>query len=202
MADIEDEVTDLLTAPLGELIAAVGKGVAEAQEALDNQALEQFKRLYQEDGDILQELRKVGYQPTWYRIPEADAEIKVVLTASETRRTTSSGATPSRRNISLSAMPVDATVANQFNFNFAAASSVKFKVVPIPPPALLDSQSVVPDLVGKSREDAETTLRATNINWTLEPEDTAAEALVSSQSHEAGVLISSDDQFRLKFFTS
>ena len=48
-------VSDTLAAPLGDLIAAVGRGLAEAQESLDLGTAETIKRLY-DGGDQNMEL--------------------------------------------------------------------------------------------------------------------------------------------------
>src|SRR5689334_14430654 len=68
-----------LAAPLGDLIAAVGRGLAEAQQSLDLGTIEAIRALYAGSGGDLEILRRFGYQPTWYRIPELQAEITLSL---------------------------------------------------------------------------------------------------------------------------
>ena len=201
MSDTVEKATELLSAPLGELIAAVGKGVADAQEALDSQALNTFKSMYLDDASLYEELKKIGYQPTWYRIPEADAELKMVLTATETGQSVSRlrGAS----NVGLNAMPIDATVANQFNFSYAAASSIKFKVVPVPPPSSLESQRVIPELLGKTPQETTEVLDDLGLIWqSTDDKEVEDDAKVVSQYPSAGTLIAVGESLTLKFLVS
>ena len=46
---IDDELLDVLSAPLGDLIASVGRGVADAQRALDAASLEALREIYGSD---------------------------------------------------------------------------------------------------------------------------------------------------------
>ena len=46
MPTIKELVSDVMAAPIGELIAAVGQGVAEAQQALDRGSLAQILDIY------------------------------------------------------------------------------------------------------------------------------------------------------------
>ena len=65
---------DDVPAALGELIGAVGRGVADAQQALDRSTIDQISRIYGDLDDEAQAyLRAIGYQPTWYKIPELKA---------------------------------------------------------------------------------------------------------------------------------
>ena len=91
-ADDLNEITRALSAPLGELIAAVGRGVAEAQWELDRHAVESFKTVHGSDDEASRALRELGWRPTWYRIPEVTAEIFVTLSASGEER--SAGTAP------------------------------------------------------------------------------------------------------------
>ncbi|GLS24365.1 PASTA domain-containing protein [Marinibactrum halimedae] len=202
MNDITKKTTEVLSAPLGELIAAVGKGVAEAQEALDTQALETFRKLYLDDSELYAELKKVGYQPTWYRIPEADAEIKLVLTATETQASVGTGELTGKNPVGLNAMPIDATVANQYNFSLAASSSLKFKVVPVPPPASLEDQRVVPEVLGKTVDAATELLTANNLSLIIKNADELAVEDVGAlkvvgQVPNSGALLSNGAQVQV-----
>lgn len=85
---------DALSAPLGELIAAVGRGVADAQQALDAAALAALQRIYSDADDAtLAALRQIDYRPTFYAIPEVESEMSVAVTiASQTESSTRPGA--------------------------------------------------------------------------------------------------------------
>ncbi len=142
-----EDLTETLTAPLGDLIAAVGRGVAEAQEAMDRTALETYRRIYGGRDEGSAALRALGYQPTWYRIPELDAEISVSLSV-EADRTSAGG------GVRFYAAPVDAAYSNKYEFQLEAASRLKFKVVPVPPSPEAERLRVVPYLEGTSYRDA------------------------------------------------
>jgi hypothetical protein len=154
-ADDLSEITRALSAPLGEFIAAVGRGVAEAQWALDMHTVESFKAIHGSDEEVYRTLRDLGYQPTWYRIPEVSAEIYVTLSASgeehsagvvpaagPTPHATAAEAVPGR--IQLYATPVDASFSNTYDYQLRACSQLKFRIVPVPAPGLADGMKLAP----------------------------------------------------------
>jgi hypothetical protein len=178
-ADDLTEITRALSAPLGELIAAVGRGVAEAQRALDMHTVETFKTVYGGDEGTYRALRQLGYQPTWYRIPEVSAEIYVTLSASGEERSAKPGvaapgqpplsegdATPGR--IALYATPVDASFSNTYDYHLRACSQLKFRIVPVPASGQADGMKLVPDLVGKSLQVAQEMLAQEGIGYEIE----------------------------------
>ena len=163
MAKADDlaEITRALSAPLGELIAAVGRGVAEAQRALDLHTVETFKAVYGSNEAVYQELHQLGYQPTWYRIPEVAAEIYVTLSASGEERTALAvGGTNTNEprlrpgRIQLYATPVDASYSNTYDYQLRACSQLKFRVVPVPGFGQAEGMKVVPALNGQSYQAA------------------------------------------------
>lgn len=179
-ADDLKEITHALSAPLGELIAAVGRGVAEAQWALDMHTVETFKAVYGGDDATFDALRQLGYQPTWFRIPEVAAEIYVTLSASGEERsgaTTTAAATeqdvaaqgdtaPGR--IQLYATPVDASFSNTYDYQLRACSQLKFRIVPVPASGQADGMKLVPrDLVGMALRDAQTLLTQQGIAYRI-----------------------------------
>ena len=142
MSEELSQLTEVLSAPIGDLISQVGRGVAEAQEALDQQALESLRRIY--NGDVsLAALRDIGYKPTWYQIPEASAELTVALSIRGGGQTGQG-----KRASTLFAAPVDATYANRFSYNLKAASKITFRIVPVPPSTGAEAMRVVPALIG------------------------------------------------------
>lgn len=176
-ADELAEITRSLSAPLGEFIAAVGRGVAEAQRALDLHTVETFKAVYG-NNVVYQELRQLGYQPTWYRIPEVAAEIYVTLSASgEERSALSSSTTTSEPQrpaggarpgqIHLYATPVDASYSNTYDYQLRACSQLKFRVVPVPGSGQAEGMKVVPKLTDQSYQAALTLLAELGISHEL-----------------------------------
>ena len=163
MATSNLELTDTLSAPLGEFIASVARGVAEAQQAMDLYTIETYKEIYGSDAQLLQELREMGYQPTWYKIPEVSAEITMSLSISATHldEGTQTTAQPIRRanKFEVVAAPVDANYVNRYNYNIQGASKVKFTIVPVPPSPLAEAAKIVPALAEKSLAEARSLLQ-------------------------------------------
>jgi len=152
MADhIASELLEELPAALGDLIAAIGRGVADAQGALDAAAIEQLSAIATADGRVAETLRAIGYQPTWYRIPELQAELAVSLTLAG--RSERSG----RAAMQLYATPIDASFSNKYFVNAEVTSRISFKVVPVPPSPLAAGLVVVPDLLEPALTWAEAT---------------------------------------------
>ena len=107
--DRPEQMIDALSAPLGDLIAEVGRSVAEAQMAMDAATIENVRTLATASGpnDPNLLLRQIGYQPTWYQIPEVTAEITIALTLSGAGSASQSPGTAAPRMRMLAA-PVDA----------------------------------------------------------------------------------------------
>lgn len=160
MADhIASELLDDVPAVLGDLIGAVGRGVADAQHALDAAAVERLTAIATADGAVAETLRAIGYRPTWYRIPELDAEVTVSLTLAG--RSEQSGRTGA---LQLYATPVDASFSNKYVVNAEVATRIRFKVLPVPPSPLAAELVVVPpDLVGLSWAAASAALTALGV---------------------------------------
>lgn len=196
-----DDLTDALSSPVGDLISAMGENLADAQKALDLATLESFKAIYQADGGAYEALRKIGYRPTWYQIPELQAEVNMALTVSGS--TDESGRRRPGRLV-LYAQPVDATFANKYGFEYQAASKVTFKIVPIPPSALAEGMRVVPSVIGLTLEEARNRLEADDIASALsaeEPAENASSVRIGGQSPGAGEFIRADETLTLTLET-
>ena len=93
MADYRNLIKSTLAAPMGDVIASVGAGVAEAQAALDEGSLATMLDIYSEGGDEKFALmRDIGYKPTFYALPETIGEIQIALKLGTSQ--TSSSSTP------------------------------------------------------------------------------------------------------------
>jgi hypothetical protein len=194
-----NQLTDSLSAPLGDLIAAVGRGVAEAQQALDTGTLAAVRTMYDTtEGDIA-DMRRLGYRPTWYQIPEVDAEITVSLSVSgQSSSSGVGGGGPAAGRVKLYAAPIDATFRNRYDFDLKAASTVKFRIVPVPPSPAASDVKAVPSLDGKTYLQARELLADLDIVHEHSGSgSTADEALVLSFSPAAGSLVSSDQAVTL-----
>jgi hypothetical protein len=154
MAPFDRGLLDALSVPLGELIAAVGHGIADAQRALDAASIATLKEIYGSSDGLQDELQQIGYRPNWYHIPQAEGEIQVALTVTGQEPSGSSPTVPGRSKIKLYATPIDAGYASRFNFSLQASSKVTFSIVPIPPSAAAEAMQVVPVLIGLTVSDA------------------------------------------------
>ena len=187
------QLTDSLSAPLGDLIAAVGRGVSEAQRSLDAGSIATLREMYDADEGTLVELRQLGYQPTWYQIPELEAEITMALSVSGQSSSSGVGAGPAAGRVKLYAAPVDATFRNRYDFDLRAASSVKFRIVPVPPSPAASEVKAMPSLDGKTYLEARELLASLGIEFTHSGSgSTADEAALVSYSPAAGALLSTD----------
>jgi hypothetical protein len=183
-------ISDVLAAPLGELIAAVGRSVAEAQQAMDGQAIEHFRQIYGggEGAEAFEALRSIGYQPTWYQIPEATAEITIAFTATGSSDTSS----PGSRRLGIYGAPVDAAYQSKFNYGVQASSSLKFRVVPVPPPAAAARMRIAPDLVNLTLASARSLLAELGIELEVTAAGATDASIVTAQLPAAGGVLPTD----------
>lgn len=174
------QFSELLSGPLGELIASIGRGVGEAQAALDEGSLRQTLALYkteseqeikdqdniasdEEKGNIREErrlmqlIRSIGYQPTFYVIPETEVEAKVSLNLNTSNKNNNRSANKYQpykiAKYSINATPLNANNINQYNLNANAAATLKFKIVPVPPPSGVSEKRIMPNLVDRKYDD-------------------------------------------------
>lgn len=180
---------DALSVPVGELIASVGRGVAEAQREMDLASIAALQQIYGDGEGLFLELQRIGYRPTWYHIPEVEGELQVALTVTgeETRNSTGSTSASTRSKIKLYAAPVDAGYASRFGFTLQATSRIKFRVVPVPPSTSAEALQVAPALVGLTLGEAKSRLVLLGIAGELPSAPDAAR--VSAQEPAAGTLL-------------
>jgi len=184
-----DELYDSLSAPLGDIISSVARGVADAQQALDLRTIETYKEIYGKGDELREELRQLGYQPTWYKIPEVNAEIVMSLSISENSETNLQQiATPDKSSkpnaLKLYAAPVDANYSNRYNYDIKGASKLTFKIVPVPPAPTAEEMKVVPFLIDKTLEDAEALLKMLNIPYETEEDPLLASPTDAVENQE------------------
>ncbi len=123
------------------MVTAIGR----AQRELDRFAI-QTQREINEDPELVEN----GLQPTFYQIPSAELELTTAIVFEEESNPAPSVAAGPTVGLKAAAIkrvhlqPVNATYANQFNFDVNASSRVKLTIVPVPPPA--GDGAVVPRL--------------------------------------------------------
>jgi len=135
MATDPAKAVEVFSAPIQGVIAGLGRGIAEAQIALDRGSVQA-----QEEIDADPTLASLGMQATWYQLPRVELELKLAMTISEQRGGTTAaptiGAIRLAQPLRLIAQPVSASYQNRFNYDVNAASTIKLAVVPVPPPAV------------------------------------------------------------------
>ena len=171
MTNIKNLVQDVVASPLGDVIAEVGRGVAEAQHALDEGSLGAVLDIYAESDDAkLKLLQEIGYRPTFYALPETTGEVRIALrmgqgaagaqSARPVKATTPAvRVAPARIGLNTASSkiygtPVDARYANQFGFSADISAKLTFKIVPVPAPDGADELRLVPDLNTRTPEQA------------------------------------------------
>ncbi|MEH6491978.1 hypothetical protein [Halopseudomonas sp.] len=224
MPTIKDLVHDVMAAPIGDIIASVGQGVAQAQEALDRASLAQVLAIYQDsDSDELKLLQEIGYQPTFYALPDTTGEIQVALSISGQNSGANNNAPatqPAARSKALSlaerflprlpaakvyAAPVNADLTNRYGFQASAAAKIQFRIVPVPAPGRASEIRVVPAMVGKLLEEAETlaarfALEVIAVDKNGEPLDSPpSNKKITGQIPEAGEISIVGAQVRVSF---
>lgn len=191
--DTPSDVFEVLSAPMGDLISSVGRSVAEAQQAIDHQSIENFKAIYEEGEEALSELAQLGYRPNWYHFPEVNAEITVALTVSGTSESQSSSTSGALQSSSyrIFGAPIDATYKGRFDYDLRASSRVKFKIIPIPPPGAAEEMQIAPSVVGKSVAEARVILEDLQITFAFEASTTTVTdaSEISEQLPSAGGIL-------------
>jgi hypothetical protein len=186
-----------MAAPLGDLIAGVGRGLAEAQQSLDQATIDTIKALYSGTDSRLELMRQLGWQPTWYRIPELSAELTISLSVSATE--SSSGQGPG--SVQLYASPMDASYTNRYDYDLQAASVIKFKIVPVPPTVELAERKIVPDVKTMRLSDARERLAGLGISFQIEKGVTPTDATqVQDTNPPEGALLAAGEKVTLLLY--
>lgn len=203
--DLRDLMGDGFAAPLGDVIAAVGRGVAEAQAALDRGSLEATLAVYDTEGDAgAQLLREIGYRPTFYVLPETSCEVQVSMRVGGSGGADGSANGSANGGARTYVTPLDAGFANRFSYAANASAKLTFKIVPVPPPAALDENRPAPNLIGLSGSEAAAKLEVLGLSAAFVGADGAAltntsatTAKVTEQSPAALGLVPLGESVRL-----
>lgn len=187
----KNHISDVIAAPLGDVVAEIGLGVAKAQYAIDANAIEHLKDIYSQDDITTEELRNLGYRPTWYVIPEAKAEVNLALSI------TQSQGNDGKRTTELSGTTVDAGYQNQYDYNVEASSKLTLTYVPVPAPSQLDDLHAIPQLTNFTVSAARIVLERLGIPFALSPQNASNSATISKTEPEAGALMDKDQTLKL-----
>lgn len=174
---------DALSAPLGDLIAAVGTSVASAQRDIDLATINNLQAIYESSEDLYRELQAIGYRPTWYHIPEAEAEISMALTV-----TGSYDESTGKSKLKTYSAPVDAGYSGRYNYDLKGASKLRFKVVPVPESPAAEAVQIMPNVVGLTYAQATSLLTLLRVSYTEVAGATSADE-VTAQTPDAGSVL-------------
>lgn len=149
---------ELTTVPLEDLIAGLGLGIAKAQLELDKNSTkvaQLMSGINDEDkiffnGQKLS-LIELGFTPTFYQFVESTIEVKIVVnmttskssssnTKSKPTKLPSSGWWFSKSEPAFNTTTVDAKYAKKYDYSAEGSSMIRTKLVPVPPPAILDKR--------------------------------------------------------------
>lgn len=217
MKNLRSLVQDVVASPLGDVIASVGEGVANAQQALDEGSLAAVLDIYTENDDAkIKLLQEIGYRPTFYALPETTGEVRLALRIGQGAAGVSSAtavrkkaipavrATLGRRGLNtnqkLYASPVDAGYANRYAFNADISAKLTFRIVPIPAPDGVDELRLVPNVVGRSLADALTALEQLGLSGVTDAgddSDTRQDWFVDAQNPAADSVARAGDEIVL-----
>ena len=173
---LKEAMSDGFASPLGDVIASIERGVADAQAALDQASLQATLSLYETDGDAgTNTLREIGYRPTCYGLPETSCEVQVSMRVSGSGASNGgANAAPGTPRLLQSrdyVTPVDAGFANRFGYEASASARLTFKIVPVPPPMALDDQRPVPELTGRTMADGQSVIERLGFTATFQTKE-------------------------------
>jgi hypothetical protein len=122
MPEQKTDFSEILVVPLTQMIQNIAKSVSEAQRALDITAMEMQNTLQNNYPD----LARIGYQVSWYQIPEINVELKIAVHYERTGE-------ENNRKVGLFLSPYNAKYKNAFTYNAEGSSTLKLRIVPVPP---------------------------------------------------------------------
>ena len=155
MANAPAAITSVLNAPLPEMLERLGNAIANAQFALDQSSIEIARRMgdrskYGVDiGDDKLSLIELGFTPTFYAFTEATIDIRVAFSMAETQEFGIKAHLGV--NYYFVSASVDASYSQKYSFDASGSSSIKAKLVSLPPPPRL--AELLREVANKAAED-------------------------------------------------
>lgn len=148
---------------LCDMISELGKGIAQAQQAMDESSIAMQNKILEND-----ELYAMGLQATWYAMPETEFTLKMDYAVSQqyliNGKTKFSG---------LKIAPSNATFQNLYKMDKKEESTLKLKIVPIPASDKMLIRKFMPNVMKASTVNEIISIMEENDieNYKLEPED-------------------------------
>ncbi|MCP5142830.1 MAG: hypothetical protein H6926_01035 [Chromatiales bacterium] len=134
------DYSTLEQAPLPQMVEKLGTAIANAQFAMDQNAIRIARMLTDpEEGvqfspdEAPRTLLELGFTPTFYQLTEATIDAKVTFHAS--RSTAFSVGGSIGVNVGYFAASVNASYSSKYSFDVGGSSSISARFVSVPPPA-------------------------------------------------------------------
>ncbi|HEC98765.1 MAG TPA: hypothetical protein ENN18_00040 [Proteobacteria bacterium] len=127
MPEDQEIIKDVLIEPLEDILLHVGRGIAQSQLELDKNSLATQILI-----DNNKDLREAGIKATWYHLPEVNAELKMSLSLHGIVEKKEEKVQAVR--LKIFSAPINATYKNAFDYDVTGASTIRAKIVSIPPP--------------------------------------------------------------------
>jgi hypothetical protein len=121
MAESIADLSDILITPIARIVREIGESVGEAQKALDQASMQSQSNLQTSHP----ELAEIGYEVTWYQMPEVQVELKMAIHFE--KKNTSS---PPKLYLA----PFNAKYKNALSYTADGSSALKLRIVPVPAP--------------------------------------------------------------------
>lgn|GEM_PF-511860 len=138
---------------MGDVISSVGRGIADAQYALDVSAIQTQQQINEDD-----DLRAWGISAHWFTIPEATVNLK--MNYQFTKERVEEGTIEEGRKMRLMVSPINAKYTNTFKVSETLQSELNLKFLPIPAPTRWTEQLTVPDFTGMTLAEAKELITA------------------------------------------
>jgi len=126
MANTDKVVQDVLIEPLESVLLHAGKGIVQAQLELDKNSLA-TQVMFDNETDLSQS----GIRASWYQFSEVSLELRLALSLQATAEMKDGKIRA--RGKQLFCAPMNATYKNLFNYDVNGASTIRAKIVTVPP---------------------------------------------------------------------
>lgn len=141
---------DEMFSDMVEMITNIGRGIAVAQQEMDEQAI-RTQKLINAD----QRLRNMGVMATWFAIPDATFNLKMNYTV--VREQGAEHDAPAGRQ-KLLLTPLNAKTQNYFKLTEGMQSELNIRFASMPPPPQVALPLTIPSLIGKGLDEAKSIL--------------------------------------------
>jgi len=118
---------ETFSAPIEQLVIALGAGLAQAQFALDQNSIQTQEKI---DSDPL--MSQYGLQATWYQMPNVQMQLKMALAITQDQNPAPGPVF--RPGLRLIAQPLSAAFQTHFSYDAQAATQIDLTIAPVPPP--------------------------------------------------------------------